>query len=96
MVRRNPGLYLKDILSSINAIDEYTRNMSEADFYQNGQVQNAVIRKKVRNYWGSSKKSGGGISPALSRTPLEKHGRNERCIDSSILWSRFTSGMAHY
>jgi len=38
VVRRNPGLYLKDILSSINAIDEYTRNMSEADFYQNGQI----------------------------------------------------------
>ena len=45
MVRRNPRLYLKDILSSINAIDEYTRNMSEADFYQNGQVQDAVLRR---------------------------------------------------
>ncbi|MDK2896910.1 MAG: hypothetical protein PWP04_1030 [Candidatus Atribacteria bacterium] len=39
--RALPGGYL----SSINAIDEYTRNLTEADFYQNGQVQDAVTRR---------------------------------------------------
>ena len=45
MVRRNPKLYLQDILISIEAIEEYTRDLTETNFYRNGQVQDAVIRR---------------------------------------------------
>ena len=37
--------YLGDILESIQRIEEYVENLSESDFYENYQVQDAVLRR---------------------------------------------------
>jgi len=37
--------YLKDILESIEKIEEYTKPISEKRFYQNTQIQDAVLRR---------------------------------------------------
>jgi len=37
--------YLDDVLESIEAIEEYTNNLSEEDFYENRLVQDAVLRR---------------------------------------------------
>ncbi len=44
-MKRNIKLYLQDIWESIIAIEEYTRNISEEEFYKNRQIQDAVIRR---------------------------------------------------
>ena len=44
-MKRNIKLYLQDILESILAIEEYTKNLTEDEFYLNRQVQDAVIRR---------------------------------------------------
>jgi uncharacterized protein with HEPN domain len=38
-------LYVYDILESILAIEEYTKDISEESFYESRQVQDAVIRR---------------------------------------------------
>lgn len=42
---RNIKLYLQDIWESILAIEEYTQNLTEAEFYSQRQVQDAVVRR---------------------------------------------------
>lgn len=37
--------YIEDILESCVKIEEYTREVSEADFYENTQLQDAVLRR---------------------------------------------------
>ncbi len=44
-MKRDYQLYLQDILESIDKIAEYTRDLSEDEFYQNTQVQDAVLRR---------------------------------------------------
>ncbi|MEW6003643.1 MAG: HepT-like ribonuclease domain-containing protein [Nitrospirota bacterium] len=44
-MKRNIKLYLQDIWESILAIEEYTKNLTEDEFYLNRQVQDAVIRR---------------------------------------------------
>ncbi len=44
MSKRNPRLYLQDILESISRIEEYTKGMKFADFRKNLMAQDAVIR----------------------------------------------------
>jgi uncharacterized protein with HEPN domain len=44
-MKRNIKLYLQDIWESILAIEEYTQNLSEDEFYSNRQVQDAVVRR---------------------------------------------------
>ncbi|NMC77683.1 MAG: DUF86 domain-containing protein [Candidatus Methanofastidiosa archaeon] len=38
-------VYLEDILESIEAIENYTKNLDERDFYENPIIQDAVIRR---------------------------------------------------
>ncbi len=45
MKERDVNVYLKDILESIEAINQYISEMSEFDFNQNLLVQDAVIRR---------------------------------------------------
>jgi len=40
-VRRNPKLYLGDIVESIDAINRYINNFTEEDFFQDTQAQDA-------------------------------------------------------
>jgi len=44
-VKRDMRLYVEDILESIAKIEEYTKGMTEDDFYENTQVQDAVLRR---------------------------------------------------
>jgi uncharacterized protein with HEPN domain len=44
-MKRNMRLYINDIWESILAIEEYTRSISEDEFYKDRQVQDAVIRR---------------------------------------------------
>ncbi len=44
-MKRNMKLYLQDIWESILAIEEYRRNLSEAEFNSNRQVQDAIVRR---------------------------------------------------
>lgn len=44
-MKRNIGLYLQDIWESISAIEEYTQDLAENEFYSNRQVQDAVVRR---------------------------------------------------
>lgn len=40
-MRRNPKLYLGDIVESIDAINEYINNFTEDDFLQDAKAQDA-------------------------------------------------------
>lgn len=44
-MKRDIGLYVEDILESIAKIEEYTKKLTENDFYENTQVQDAVLRR---------------------------------------------------
>jgi uncharacterized protein with HEPN domain len=44
-MKRNLKLYLQDIWESILAIEEYTQNLTEDEFYSNRQVQDAIVRR---------------------------------------------------
>jgi uncharacterized protein with HEPN domain len=44
-MKRNIKLYLQDIWESTLAIEEYTQNLAEDEFYLNRQVQDAVVRR---------------------------------------------------
>jgi uncharacterized protein with HEPN domain len=43
--RRDLRLYLQDILDSIAKIEDYTGGVSEVEFLQNTQIQDATIRR---------------------------------------------------
>jgi uncharacterized protein with HEPN domain len=45
MSRRNPTVYLQDILLSIEAIQDYLQGITEQEFYQNQEKQDAVLRR---------------------------------------------------
>ncbi|NCO23736.1 MAG: hypothetical protein COZ07_06880 [Candidatus Infernicultor aquiphilus] len=44
-MKRNLKLYLQDIWESTLAIEEYTQNLTEDEFYSNRQVQDAIVRR---------------------------------------------------
>jgi uncharacterized protein with HEPN domain len=44
-MRKDIRPYLKDILESIEKIEEYTKVIKEENFYQNTQTQDAVLRR---------------------------------------------------
>lgn len=44
-MRKDIRPYLKDILESIEKIEEYTKAIKERNFYQASQVQDAVLRR---------------------------------------------------
>jgi uncharacterized protein with HEPN domain len=45
MSERTDEVYLKDIIVSIEAIEEYLSDISEADFITNQMLQDAVVRR---------------------------------------------------
>jgi len=45
MKKRDMRLYLSDIWESIIAIEEYTQPITEEDFYENRQAQDAIVRR---------------------------------------------------
>ena len=44
-MKRDIGVYVSDILECIAKIEEYTKEITEDDFYENTQVQDAVLRR---------------------------------------------------
>lgn len=44
-MKRDIGVFLEDILESIGRIDEYTKDISEEEFYRTVSIQDAVIRR---------------------------------------------------
>lgn len=44
-MKRDLRVYIEDILESIAKIEEYTKEITEDDFYGNAQVQDAVLRR---------------------------------------------------
>ncbi len=44
-MKRDIKVYVEDILESIEKIEEYTKPISEEDFYKNIQIQDAVLRR---------------------------------------------------
>lgn len=45
MSKRNPDVYLQDILESIAHIQRFLEGVSEDDFYKNVEKQDAVLRR---------------------------------------------------
>ena len=45
MNKRNLNLFIEDILENINLIDNSTKNMSEEEFEENRDIQDATIRR---------------------------------------------------
>ncbi len=44
-MKRDLRLSLQDVVDSIDKIEEYTKGVSEDSFYENSQVQDAVLRR---------------------------------------------------
>ncbi len=44
-MKRDVRVYIEDVLESISAIEEYTQTLTEEEFYNNRQVQDAVLRR---------------------------------------------------
>ena len=44
-MKRDIRVYIEDVLESIERIEEYTGSMSEDNFYDNVQAQDAVLRR---------------------------------------------------
>jgi uncharacterized protein with HEPN domain len=44
-MKKDPGIFLKHILESIERIEEFTKNVSKDDFHTSVQLQDAVIRR---------------------------------------------------
>jgi uncharacterized protein with HEPN domain len=45
MTKRKPGVYLQDISESIEHIERFLDGVSEDDFYENVEKQDAVLRR---------------------------------------------------
>ncbi len=44
-MRKDPAIFLRHMLESIQAIEEYTTGLSEADFLADRRTQDAVVRR---------------------------------------------------
>lgn len=44
-MKRDIGVFLEDILESISRIEEYTEDLSEKEFYNNIERQDAIVRR---------------------------------------------------
>ena len=44
-MKRDIGVYVAYILECIAKIEEYTKEITEDDFYENTQIQDAVLRR---------------------------------------------------
>lgn len=44
-MKRDIRVYIEDILESIEKVEEYTKPITEENFYKNTQVQDAVLRR---------------------------------------------------
>jgi uncharacterized protein with HEPN domain len=44
-MKRDVTVYVEDILESIEKIEEYTESITEKDFYDDTQIQDAVLRR---------------------------------------------------
>jgi uncharacterized protein with HEPN domain len=44
-MKKDPKILLLDILDSIERIEEYTKNISEDKFFDDLQIQDAVVRR---------------------------------------------------
>ena len=44
-MKRDVAVYIEDILECIAKIEEYTKDITESSFYENTQVQDAVLRR---------------------------------------------------
>lgn len=44
-MKRDIGVFLEDILTSIAKIKEYTKDINEKEFRQDSQIQDAVVRR---------------------------------------------------
>lgn len=44
-MKRDIGVFLEDILESINRIEEYTKDLYESEFYKNIERQDAIVRR---------------------------------------------------
>ncbi len=66
-MKRDISVYVQDIIESITRIEDYTRDVTEEEFYENTQVQDAVLRRlevigeAVKNIPGETRKRHKGI-----------------------------------
>jgi len=44
-MKKDPKIFLRHILESIRWIEQYTKNLSEKDFFKSMQLQDATIRR---------------------------------------------------
>ena len=44
-MKRDMRVYIEDILECVAKIEEYTKGIGENDFYENTQIQDAVLRR---------------------------------------------------
>ena len=44
-MKRDINVYIEDILESISRIEEYVKDIDEAEFYGNSEKQDAVLRR---------------------------------------------------
>jgi uncharacterized protein with HEPN domain len=45
MSKRKPAVYLQDIIESIELIQHYLKGVTEEEFYQNREKQDAILRR---------------------------------------------------
>jgi uncharacterized protein with HEPN domain len=45
MSKKDPKIFLNDILESIKRIEEYTKNKTREEFLKNYQIQDAIMRR---------------------------------------------------
>lgn len=53
-MKRDLQVYIADILECIGKIEEYTKTITEHDFYENSQIHDAVLRRLERIFHRNS------------------------------------------
>ena len=100
MSKRDPELYLRDILDSINKIESLVKNMSYKKFLENEMVIDAVIRnieiigEAVKNLPDETKKSHPNIPWNKIIDTRNKVIHEYFGVDIEILWKTITDDLS--
>lgn len=99
MSKREPELYLQDILDSIIKIENFVKNLSYEKFAENEMVQDAVIRnieiigEAVKNLPDETKKSYPDIPWNKIVDMRNKIIHEYFGVDTEILWKTITDDL---
>lgn len=72
-MKRDVGIFLEDILESIERIKKYTKDVKEKEFYNNSQIADAVVRRF--EIIGEAVKQ----IPGRTKEPIQKNSMERDC-----------------